>query len=346
MINTNIYITQFNEELTKIEDILELSNLEKKYTGKDSDLAKDLLNLKNATPEEKKILGKELNETRTKIFELIKLKTEEFKIKKINNELSEYDDLTFVKPTKKGRLNPFTVNRWEMEDIFEKLGFEIWYPYELDTYENIFEFVNIPKGHPAADVWDTFYAEDGHIPIAHTSSMQNRILKSYAKKIDDPTNTQDYFAAAVPGRTFRKEATDRRHEHTFNQIEGVVIGKGIKLTDMIGTLKEFCKNFFERDINVRVNPDCFPFVEPGNNIEISWDNPDENIMKITKGTGWLEVMGAGMIHPKVLEMAGINPEVYSGFAWGGGIERFIMIKLGIDDLRLFNSGDPRFLEQY
>lgn len=334
------------QKLKEIGTLESLVDLEKQLFDKDSEFAKLSKTISLIHPAQRKEFGQNLNDVKAKIISSINEKREI-----LRNELyslldSEKKDVTyFQKNDENAWLNPITTNTWELEDIFLRMGFDIVYPYEVDTYENVFEYVNIPKGHPAADSWDTFYLNDGHIPITHTSSMQNRILKKFSKKID-LNNPNDFHAAIIPGRCFRNEATDGRHEHTFYQLEGVVIGKGIKFSDMLGTLKTAFEEYFQKSIEIRVIPDYFPFVEPGNGVEIRWENPDERILKITHGTGWLEVLGCGMIHPNVLKMGGIDSEAYTGFAWGVGIERLFMIKSGVEDLRLFHSGKKEFLEQF
>jgi len=194
----------------------------------------------------------------------------------------------------------------------------------------------ISKGHPARDSWDTFWTEDENILITHTSSMQNRVLRSKTPPI----------RAIVPGKCFRNEATDARHEHTFYQVEGIYVDKGITFTDMLGTLKTYFEAFFEKEIQVKFMPDFFPFVEPGGQMALSCVLCDMKGCKVCKGTGWLEILGCGMIHPNVLKEAGIDTDLYTGFAWGFGLERLIMLKQNIEDMRIFHSGDLRFIRQF
>lgn len=335
-----------NDSISKCITLIDLQETEKILLDKNSVIVTESKRITEIHPAQRKEFGQSINETKNKIQSLIDTKRKELKEKYFNDQDNLKLDITYRNNLNNNAwLNPITTTKWLLEDIFLRMGFSVDYPYELDTYENTFEYVNIPKGHPAADSWDTFYTEDGHIPITHTSSMQNRILKRFAQnlKVD---NSIDFHGSIIPGRCFRNEATDGRHEHTFNQLEGIVIGKGIKFSDMLGTLKTVFTQYFEKEIELRVIPDYFPFVEPGNGVEIKWDNPDERILKITHGTGWLEVLGCGLIHPNVLNMAGIDSDVYTGFAWGTGIERLYMIKSGIEDLRLFHSGNRNFLEQF
>ena len=232
--------------------------------------------------------------------------------------------------------NIITQATWRCEDIFQKMGFNIEYPFEIDDDYHNFESVNMPKDHPARDSWDTFWTKDNFIAITHTSSMQNRVISSSTPPI----------RVVVPGRCFRNEATDARHEHTFNQIEGIYIDKRVTLSDMLGTLKEFFVNYFETDLEIKFTPDYFPFVEPGGMMALSCIICNGKGCDVCKKTGWLEVLGCGMIHPNVLKMGGLDPEVYSGFAWGFGLERLIMLKYAIEDVRHFHSGNLDFIKQF
>lgn len=225
---------------------------------------------------------------------------------------------------------------WKATEVFESMGFEIIEPTEIDNDFNHFTALNIPEGHPARDMWDTFWTESDQIAIAHTSTMQNRILSQLKPPI----------RAIVPGRCFRNEATDSSHEHTFYQIEGVYLDENINLSHLVSTLKTFLEKFFEREIRIKIQPTYFPFVEPA--IEIMMERPgftkDKN--KKYDNNEWLEVIPCGPIHPNVLKAAGIDPDKYSGFAWGFGLDRISMVKYGIDDIRHFHSGDLRFLKQF
>lgn len=237
-----------------------------------------------------------------------------------------------------GHLHPITQLREYAEDIFMRMGFEIVEPYTLDTDFHVFEALNIPSGHPARDMWDTFWTEEGHIPITHTSAMQHRILKSSKPPV----------RAIVPGRCFRHEATDATHGHTFYQIEGVYVDKGISLSDLIGTLKTFLSTFYEQEVKLKIQPSYFPFVEPGLEVMIGCVICKQQDVPCStcRNKRWIELVPAGPIHPNVLKMAGIDHTEYSGFAWGMGLDRLVMIKYGIEDIRLFHSGDLRFLEQF
>lgn len=324
------------KDLSKVKDISSLEKVRIRYLGRKSELTKLLRSIKKVRKEDRAEFGAKANETKREIKERIALRRNELSTKE---ELEKSEDLDVTAPglkDKVGHIHPITQMRWEAEEIFQKMGFEIVEPYEIDDDYHNFESVNMPPGHPARDMWDTFWTEDGFIPITHTSSMQVRIMKSRKTPI----------RAVVPGKVFRHESTDPRHEHTLYQVEGIYVDKGISLSDMIGTLKTFFDAFYKKDIKVQVVPDYFPFVEPGNGMNLSCMICNMKGCRVCKYTGWLEILGCGMIHPNVLKEAGVDPNVYSGFAWGFGLDRLVMLKYGIEDIRHFHSGDLRFIRQF
>ncbi len=316
----------------------DLENLRIKYLGRKSELNTTLRTVKDLPKEQKAEVGKNLNTIKTKLQEAFEKKAEKISDEKLNQNLtSGWIDVTKPTPkTKMGHSHIITQTIDQIEDIAINMGFTIQYPYEIDTEYNNFTAVNIQENHPARDVWDTFHTDDGHVTIVHTSSIQNRVLRSSKPPI----------ACVVPGKCFRNETTDARHEHTFYQFEGVFVDRGVTMGDMMGTLKLFLEKFFEKEIKIMLTSKFYPFVEPGGTISVESKSLGEEFKKVTKGTDWLEILGCGMIHPKVLEMGGIDPNVYSGFAWGVGIERLIMLKYNIDDIRLFHKGDLRFIKQF
>ncbi len=320
----------------KDKDTLEALRIQ--FLGRKSELTKILRGIKDLDNEGKKAIGQLSNKIKNEIENKIDQKIKNLLEEKYKNiEQTEKIDVTLPgKPTKIGHIHPTTQLTEQIEDIFMKMGFEVYYPYLIDDDYHTFESLNLPPEHPARDSWDTFWTEDGQIAITHTSSMQNRIMKSSTIPI----------RAIVIGRCFRNEATDARHEHTFNQVEGIYIDKNITLPDMLGTLKEFFSKFYEKEIEVKFTPDFFPFVEPGGMMSLTCVICDGKGCPLCKQTGWLEILGCGMIHPKVLEMGGIDPNTYSGFAWGVGLERIIQLKYNIGDVRLFNSGNLDFIKQF
>lgn len=238
-----------------------------------------------------------------------------------------------IRPTL-GSLHPITQMRQLAEDIFLNMGFRVVESVEVDTDYNHFEALNFPVGHPARDTWDTFWTKEHFLPIAHTSTMQNRVLSEYARG-----DKQDALRVIIPGKCFRYEATDQVHEHTFYQIEGVYVSKTASLAELIGVLSTFVETYYGYKIPYKFQPTYFPFVEPGL----------EMLIERTSKSGekkWLELIPCGPIHPNVLKMAGLNSEEYKGFAWAIGLDRLVMLKYGLSDIREFHRGDLRFLRQF
>jgi len=249
----------------------------------------------------------------------------------VNSKLPE------LLPTETGTQHPITTELERIVDIFTRMGFDAHESRQLDDDWNMFGALNFPEGHPARDGYDTFRTEEGFIPPAHTSTMQNRVLKDGKAKLE----AGGQIASISYGRVFRNEDVDPTHEHTFYQAEGVFVSRTASLGEMLGTLRAFFEEYYGQKLAIKTQPAYFPFVEPGLEFMIEkpasiGGGPDE----------WLEMLGCGMIHPNVLSAAGIDPAQYRGFAWGGGVERMIMLKYGIEDVRLLQSGDMRFLNQF
>ena len=253
-------------------------------------------------------------------------------------------------PSERGTIHPLMREIDRISDIFNRMGFVTEESREIDDQFHMFESLNFPKGHPARDDYDTFMTEetdangDRLIAPAHTSTMQNRVLKKYHGNLAKG----EAIAAIVPDRVFRNEDLDARHEHTFYQVEGVYVAKGVNVGNLIATLQEFLQEYYGKKLDVRVNPFYFPFTEPSFEFALSCPfcegkNPD---CKVCSGEGWIELLGCGMIHPNVLEAADIDPNKYTGFAFGCGIDRLVMMKYGIEDVRHFESGKLDFLEQF
>lgn len=333
----------FYNEVEEITDLENLNKVRVKYLGRKAKLGALLSKVKDLPGEERKDAGGKANRLKNEFEQSLNNRLIEINRNLAKQEASKEIDVTIpgIEP-QMGSMHPLTQIRFKVEDIFQKMGFEVIEPFEIDNDYNTFTALNIPEDHPARDMWDTFWTEDKHIPITHTSSMQNRILK----------NIEPPIRAIVPGKCFRNEATDASHEHTFYQVEGVYVDKGITFTDMIGTLQEFLRNYFGKDVEMaasifsddkdkietRIQPSFFPFVEPAIEIMIKWRVGNED--------RWLEVIPCGPIHPSVLKEGGLDPEVYSGFAWGFGLDRLVMIKYQLEDIRNFHGGDLRFLKQF
>ncbi len=225
-------------------------------------------------------------------------------------------------------------------DIFYRMGFNAVESRQLDDDYHMFESVNFPEGHPARDDYDTFMTDEGLVAPAHTSTMQNRVLKEYKKNLDKG----EPIAVVIPGRVFRNEDIDVTHEHTFYQFEGVYVNKGVNVGNLVATLRAFMSEYFGQDLKAKIQPFYFPFTEPS--FEFAIERPAALRRGDTEADMWLELLGCGMIHPNVLKMAGIDPEVYTGFAWGCGIERLVLMKYGIEDIRHFESAKLEFLRQF
>lgn len=240
-------------------------------------------------------------------------------------------------PTEFGTQHPITIELERVIDIFTRMGFDAHESRQLDDDWNMFGALNFPEGHPARDGYDTFRTEEGFIPPAHTSTMQNRVLKDGKKKLE----AGGQIASISYGRVFRNEDVDPTHEHTFYQQEGVFVSRDASLAQMLGTLRAFFEEYYGQKLAIKTQPAYFPFVEPG--LEFMIEKPASIG---GKAGDWLEMLGCGMIHPNVLSAAGIDPTKYRGFAWGGGVERMIMLKYGIEDLRHFESGKLAFLRKF
>ena len=240
-------------------------------------------------------------------------------------------------PTELGSAHPLMVELDRVIEIYQMMGFDVVESRQLDDEYHMFDALNFPLGHPARDGYDTFRTEENLIPPAHTSTMQHRVLREYRERLKN----DGQIAVVVPGRVFRNEDTDATHEHTFYQCEGVYVSKDCNMGQMLGILRDFFEKYYGQKLNIRTQPGYFPFTEPS--LEFMIEKPRDLGGK--KGD-FLEMLGCGMIHPNVLKMAGINPEEYHGFAWGGGIDRLVMLRYGLSDVRDFESGNLNFLRAF
>lgn len=332
------------DEFNKDFNTLTPKQLNEKYLGKRGEVKKLLSEISQQKQEDKAVFGKEVNILKTYIEEKISITSDKVSDGIESNQLdvsAPYDINTKFEDRPKigvsnGTIHPLMKELKYILDIFEKLGFDIEESRQIDDDYHMFESLNIPQGHPARDIWDSFWTDEHLTPPAQTSTMQNRIMKSKSLPI----------RCVIPGRCFRNEATDASHEHTFYQIEGIYIDKGISLGNMIATIKTYLEAFFETNLDIKVQPGYFPFVEPGCEFMISCPFCRKTGCNICGYKGWMEIMGCGMIHPNVLREGGIDPEVYTGFAWGFGLDRLVMLKNSIKELRRFHSGDLNFLTQF
>ena len=224
------------------------------------------------------------------------------------------------------------------------MGFALEDSRQIDDDYHMFESLNFPEGHPARDDWDTFMTDEGLIAPAHTSTMQNRVMKKYKEQL----MSGEPIAAVIAGRTFRNEDLDARHEHTFHQVEGVYVDEGVQVGHLVGTFKTFLTDYFGKEVDVKITPFYFPFTEPSFEFSLTcpFCAPEASDCPVCSGEHWIELMGMGMIHPNVLKEAGIDSEKFTGFAWGFGVERLVMMKNNIEDIRHFNSGKLEFLRQF
>lgn len=314
--------------LTKEADIL---NCKSKYLGKKSELSTLLASLKDLTVEEKKEMGPLLNQTKKELEELFTNKIEE-----VNNIVSYSFDETMPVSPKVGTLHPITLVIKEMTDILKRMGFTVVSGPEMEKEYYNFEALNIPKDHPARDMQDTYYLSNGDLLRTHTSPNQVRAMQKYGAPLK----------VCAPGRVFRNEDMDANHETTFFQLEGMVIDKDISISNLIYVMRILLSETFKKEVKVRLRPGFFPFTEPSFELDCSCLICGGKGCPTCKNSGWLEFCGCGMIHPNVLKESGIDPEEYTGFAFGFGITRIAMMKYKIGDIRVLNSGDVRALKEF
>ncbi len=243
-------------------------------------------------------------------------------------------------PSEIGSIHPLITEINHICDIYQRMGFVIEESREIDDDYHMFESLNFPEGHPARDDYDTFMTDEGLVAPAHTSTMQNRILQKYRVNLEKG----EPIAVLVPDRVFRNEDLDATHEHTFYQNEGIYVGKNITVGNLIAVLGAFMNEYFGQELKTKLQPFYFPFTEPS--FEFAIERPEVLRKDDSEDQKWLELLGCGMIHPNVLKMAGIDPEIYTGFAWGSGVERLVMMKNGIEDVRHFESANLKFLRQF
>ncbi len=329
------------EQIKKITNSRLLDEFELKYLSRKGEISNILRGIKDLSDKERKEIGELANKIKADVSaEFEKIKTT------FGEKETENNFLDITLPGEKiptGHLHPISQVQYELEDLFTSMGFMILDGPELESDYYNFEALNIPKTHPARDMQDTFYIDkknaDGEYDLVmrtHTSPVQIRAMQKYGAPLK----------AIIPGRCFRSEATDARHEHTLYQMEGILIDKNINFSHLKGVLELVGQKLFGPETKLRMRPKFYPFVEPGSNGEYTCSLCGGKGCRVCKYSGWLEVIGAGLIHPEVLRAGGLDPEIYSGFAFGFGLSRLAQLKYGIDDARLALSGDVRFLEQF
>ncbi len=336
---------QFEAELAAVNDATELENIRVSYLGKKGSITDLLKVMKDLSVEEKKDFGQKVNVLKNEVTEKIAAKMVELKEKEIEREINSMPefDLSMPADLTRGSYHPITLVQRECERIFKSMGFDVEDYSEVVTDYECFEALNIPKHHPARDMQDTYYLENGQLLKSHTSAAQNAIYKKYK---DALFNEGRPIKAIFPGRCFRNEATDACHENTFFQMEGVMVDKDISISNLIFFMKTMLSEVFRRDVKVRLRPGFFPFVEPGFELDISCAICGGEGCPSCKHSGWLELCPCGMIHPEVLKAGGIDPEEYTGFAFGLGLTRLAMMKYGVKDIRDLNGGSLKALAQF
>ena len=344
-----MYNDKINEVLNEIKDLFNnitdkkiLEDIKNKYIGKSGKITLLQQLIKEIPKDEKRDFGIKLNELKTKFNEAYSKIMNDIELKEINNKLeSERIDVTLPsKKVKRGSIHPMTRIQEEFEDIFTSMGYTVYDGPEIESDENCFQKLNLPKGHPARDAQDTFYLKDEYEKFlirSQTSTAQVRAME--ANKDKGP------LRIVCPGKVYRRDE-DATHSHQFMQIEGLVIDKDISMADLKGTLELFCKKILGEKTKVRFRPSFFPFTEPSVEVDVTCFKCGGKGCNLCKQTGWIEVLGAGMVHPNVLEMCGYDSNVYQGFAFGTGLDRFAMFKYGIPDIRTIYGNDIRFLNQF
>jgi phenylalanyl-tRNA synthetase alpha chain len=338
MINIDEIKNNLQGAIDGAEHSKKLDDVRVSFLGKKGFITEALANLKTLAGDERKTVGQAINKLKRDAEILIAEKLDALKAAEEAAELKNAPvyDLSLPIEERLGSYHPITLVQRRLEEIFRSMGFTVEeYPEITDDY-HCFEALNIPKDHPARDMQDTYYLENGQILKTHTSAAQNSIMRKYGAPLK----------AIFPGRCFRNEATDACHENTFFQMEGIMIDKNISISNLIYFMKKMLSEVFESDIKVRLRPGFFPFVEPGFELDISCLICGGDGCPSCKNSGWLELCPCGMIHPNVLTAGGIDPEEYTGFAFGLGLTRLAMMKYGIKDIRDLNSGKLSNLSQF
>ncbi|NCB48736.1 MAG: phenylalanine--tRNA ligase subunit alpha [Clostridia bacterium] len=337
MIDLNDILENAKKELSEVENSQKLGEFYQTYLGKSGKVTTLLSKMREIPNEERKEFGIKINNIKEVLQSLISEKENFFIERKVQDKLNKTKliDLTIPSTEKRGSLHPITIIQNNIIEIFSSMGFTVEDGNEIETEYNNFEAVNVPKNHPARDMQDTFYLDNGQVLKTQTSAAQNRIMRKYGAPLK----------AIFPGRCFRNEELDASHENTFFQIEGMMIDKDVSIANLIYFMKEMLVKVFGKEIEVRLRPGFFPFVEPGFELDISCPYCKGKGCRVCKNSGWIELCPCGMIHPNVLKMGGIDPEEYRGFAFGLGFSRLAMMDFGITEIRLLNSGNIKALLQ-
>ncbi|EIT2193205.1 phenylalanine--tRNA ligase subunit alpha [Enterococcus faecalis] len=329
------------KEIAQVATLKELNQIRVEILGKKGPITEVLRGMKNLSPEERPVVGGFANEIRDLLTEAIEARKVVLENEALNAALKE-ESLDVTLPGKQmpqGTRHILTQVMEEIEDIFLGMGYQVVEGYEVESDHYNFERMNLPKDHPARDMQDTFYISDEMLIRTHTSPVQARTMEKH-----------DFSKGALrmisPGKVFRRDTDDATHSHQFHQIEGLVVDKNVTMGDLKGTLEVMMKKMFGEDRKIRLRPSYFPFTEPSVEVDVSCFKCGGAGCNVCKHTGWIEILGAGMVHPDVLQMSGIDPTEYSGFAFGLGPDRVAMLRYGVNDIRNFYQNDLRFLNQF
>ena len=330
---------ELNSELERVEKRQELVELKAKYLGKKGLVTELTANMKDLSIEEKKKLGQLVNLLKNEVTEMINSKQQALEQQELERRLKE-EEIDISLPSRKikrGSRHPFQRIIEDVEDFFVSMGYDVVDGPELETDENCFQRLNVPLGHPARDAQDTFYIDEEYLLRTQTSSVQARTMQANTEKTP--------IRMICPGKVYRRD-DDATHSHQFGQVEGLVVDKDISLADLKGTLEMFAKKMLGENTKVRFRPSFFPFTEPSVEVDVSCFKCGGKGCPLCKQTGWIELLGAGMVHPNVLRMGGYDPEKWTGFAFGTGLDRLAMFRYAIPDIRYLYTNDVRFLEQF
>lgn len=335
----------FDDAISTVSEAAELEELRVRFLGKSGEVTALLKSMGQASPEEKKALGQQINQLKDYVTNAIGEATRKAREEALRRELDSMPEFDISVPADlaRGSYHPITLVQRQCENVFRSMGFTVEDYSEIVTDYECFESLNIPKFHPARDMQDTYYLDNGQLLKTQTSAAQNAIYRKYK---DALIKDGKPIKAIFPGRCFRNESTDACHENTFFQMEGVMVDKNISISNLIFFMKTMLSEVFRRDIKVRLRPGFFPFVEPGFELDINCLICGGEGCPSCKHSGWLELCPCGMIHPNVLREGGIDPDEYTGFAFGLGLTRLAMMKYGVKDIRDLNGGDLTDLEQF
>lgn len=330
--------SEFDACLENVKNLADVENLRLDFLGKKGKITNLMADFRLVPNEQKKEFGMLINNLKNYVEENAKSLKEKIEELAFEEELKNDKRIDYSLPIdlKTGALNPRTIIQKQIIDTFVSMGFTVEDGNEIETEFNNFDSVNVPASHPARDMQDTFWLDNGEVLKTQTSAAQNRILRTHGPKC----------RVIFPGRCFRNEALDATHENTFFQVEGVVVDENVSVSNLIYFMKEMLKGVFKKDVNVRLRPGFFPFTEPSFELDATCPFCGGKGCNSCSKTGWIELCPCGMIHPNVLKMAGIDPEKYNGFAFGLGFDRLVMIRTGLEDIRYLNSGNIKLLRQY